>query len=107
MTSDRSRRKPEDPPRPVSDRRRAKIFWTGRSQALRLPKEFRFEVREVTVHREGKSLVVEPIEVERDAKGWPTDFWKLAGAAPEFDVGDRTVRHERGDVFRKRRSASK
>jgi virulence-associated protein VagC len=91
MRSDRTRRVP------------AKIFWTGRSQALRLPKEFRFAVREVTVHREGKSLVVEPIEVEKDAHGWPVDFWRLAGAAPDFDVGDRTVHHERGDVFSKRR----
>jgi antitoxin VapB len=82
---------------------RAKVFWTGRSQALRLPKEFRFAVREVTVRREGKALVVEPVEVERDARGWPTDFWKLAGAAPDFDVGDRAAPHERSDIFARRR----
>jgi antitoxin VapB len=87
----------------VNERRRAKIFWTGRSQALRLPKEFRFQCEEVAVHREGRRLVVEPIEIERDAKGWPTAWWDLAGAAPEFDVGDRAVPHERGDVFSRRR----
>jgi virulence-associated protein VagC len=78
---------------------RAKIFWTGRSQALRLPKEFRFVTREVLIHREGRRVVLEPCEVERDAKGWPTAWWQLAGAAPEFDVGDRTDTHERGDVL--------
>ena len=62
-----------------------------------------FAVREVTVRREGRALVVEPIEVERDAKGWPTDFWKLGGSAPEFEVGDRAAAHERGDVFSTRR----
>jgi hypothetical protein len=30
-----------------------------------------------------------PPAIERDAKGWPTVFWSLAGSAPEFDVGDR------------------
>ncbi len=30
----------------------AKIFWTGRSQAVRLPKEFRFEGAEVRIRRE-------------------------------------------------------
>jgi Antidote-toxin recognition MazE, bacterial antitoxin len=34
-------------------RRKAKLFWTGRSQAVRLPKEFRFEGDTVMVRREG------------------------------------------------------
>src|SRR5262245_37031681 len=81
---------------------RAKVFWTGRSQALRLPKEFRFVTREVLIHREGRRVVIEPCEIERDARGWPTAFWRLAGAAPEFSVGDRAATHERGDVLRGR-----
>jgi hypothetical protein len=28
--------------------------------------------------------------MERDDKGWPLAFWALAGAAPGFDVGDRS-----------------
>jgi virulence-associated protein VagC len=82
--------------------RRAKIFWTGRSQALRLPKEFRFVTREVLIHREGRRVVLEPCEIDRDAKGWPTAWWQLAGSAPEFEVGDRSGAHERGDVLRGR-----
>ena len=78
---------------------RAKVFWTGRSQAVRLPKEFRFTTTEVVVHREGRRLILEPIEVERDRKGWPTAWWSLAGAAPEFDLGDRRAAHERADVL--------
>ncbi len=79
------------------------MFWSGRSQAVRLPKAFRLAVDEVAIRRAGRSLVLEPVEVERDANGWPQAFWELAGAAPEFGVGTRPVRHERGDVLRRRR----
>lgn len=84
-------------------RLRARVFWTGRSQAVRLPKEMRFSTSEVTVRREGRSVILEPLEVERDAKGWPVAFWALAGAAPEFDVGARATPHERADLFPSRR----
>lgn len=39
----------------------AKLFWSGRSQAVRLPKEFRFEGKAVRIRREGKAVVLEPI----------------------------------------------
>ncbi len=39
----------------------AKVFWSGRSQAIRLPKEFRFDTEEVRVRRHGDSLILEPI----------------------------------------------
>ena len=38
----------------------AKIFWTGRSQAVRLPKEFRFDTAEVRIRRHGNSVILEP-----------------------------------------------
>lgn len=36
----------------------AKIFMNGRSQAIRLPKEFRFECDEVYVRRVGPDVVI-------------------------------------------------
>jgi antitoxin VapB len=39
----------------------AKIFWTGRSQAVRLPKEFRFAEETVRIRRHGSSVILEPI----------------------------------------------
>ena len=39
----------------------AKVFWSGRSQAVRLPKEFRFKGGEVRIHRQGNAIVLEPI----------------------------------------------
>ena len=87
--------------RPEEASSRAKVFWTGRSQAVRLPRAFRVSTREVSVRRDGDALVLEPIALERDEKGWPLAFWALAGAAPGFDVGERRVPHEREDVLRR------
>ena len=39
----------------------AKIFWTGRSLAVRLPKEFRLEGPEVRIRRQGAAVILEPI----------------------------------------------
>ncbi len=39
----------------------AKLFTHGRSQAVRLPKEFRFEGREVRVTKVGERVILEPI----------------------------------------------
>lgn len=38
---------------------KAKVFWSGRSQAVRIPKEFRFDTDEVTIRREGDTVVLE------------------------------------------------
>ena len=45
----------------------AKVFMSGRSQAVRLPKEFRLTAKEVRVRRVGKTLVLEPIETDVEA----------------------------------------
>ena len=50
---------------------RAKLFWNGRSQAVRLPKEFRFEGDEVEIRREGSAVILEPLA----NRGWPEGFF--------------------------------
>ena len=40
----------------------ARLFMHGRSQAVRLPKEFRFEGKEVRVSRIGDKVILEPME---------------------------------------------
>lgn len=54
----------------------AKIFWSGRSQAVRLPKEFRFDTCEVHIRRHGKAIILEPI-----ARDWK---W-LEAISGDFD----------------------
>jgi antitoxin VapB len=43
---------------------RAKLFWSGRSQAVRLPKEYRFEGTEVRIRRRGDAVILEPIPTD-------------------------------------------
>jgi antitoxin VapB len=74
----------------------ARVFWSGRSQAIRLPKEFRVEDRDLLIARRGKALVLEPRHEPVDSKGWPRSFWQIFGALPdEFDVGTRNEPAER------------
>ena len=40
----------------------AKLFTHGGSQAVRLPKEFRFDGSEVRIRREGDKVILEPVE---------------------------------------------
>jgi antitoxin VapB len=40
---------------------KAKLFWSGRSQAVRLPKEFRFAGGEVRIRRHGSAVILEPV----------------------------------------------
>jgi len=40
----------------------AKLFLNGRSQAVRLPKEFRMPGKVVNIYRDGNKVVLEPIE---------------------------------------------
>jgi antitoxin VapB len=59
--------------------KKARVFWTGRSQAIRLPKEFRFATDTVLVHRQGQAVVVEP------ADEWPEGYVEsFAGVPHDF-----------------------
>jgi antitoxin VapB len=40
--------------------RKAKIFMNNRSQAVRLPKDFQFQVQEVFIRKEGSDVVLSP-----------------------------------------------
>jgi len=57
--------------------RTAKLFWTGRQQAVRLPKAFRFSGTQVRIRRHGSAVILEPM-----AEDWRwLDF--LAGRLDE------------------------
>jgi len=51
---------------------KAKLFMNGRSQAVRLPKEFRFEGAEVSIRRAGNAVVLEPVS----KREWPKGFFE-------------------------------
>jgi antitoxin VapB len=65
--------------KPAARRQVAKVFWTGRSQAVRLPKEYRFATESVLVRREGHSVVLEPLD------DWPEGYAaSFAGVPDDF-----------------------
>lgn len=57
----------------------AKLFKNGNSQAVRLPKEFRFEGEEVLIHREGERIVLQPKK-----RGWDAFFESDKRVCPDF-----------------------
>lgn len=60
----------------------AKLFKNGRSQAVRLPKAFRFKGTEVKIRKEGRKVILEP----SDTSDWPIGFWKIFTPDPEFEI---------------------
>ena len=66
----------------------AKIFQNGRSQAVRLPKEFRFEGTEVYIRKEGSNVIL-------SAK---PDSWKDFFFSDNTPTADFMVEREQLDV---------
>ena len=54
---------------------RAKIFKHGGSQAVRLPKEFRFEVDEVDIRKEGDAVILRPTAARKRTPEELEAFW--------------------------------
>lgn len=61
----------------------AKLFRNGRSQAVRLPKEFRFEGDEVRIRRVGKGVLLEPKVVDVEAWLRKLDEFRTEPFMPE------------------------
>lgn len=58
----------------------AKVFQNGRSQAVRLPKKFRFKGSEVRISKKGDKVILEPLERSK----WPEDFWDVFTVDRDF-----------------------
>lgn len=57
----------------------ASLFQNGASQAVRIPKEFRFSGEQVEVKKVGNSLILRPI-----ADSWDSLFQSLEQFSPDF-----------------------
>jgi antitoxin VapB len=62
--------------------RKAKIFKNNRSQAVRLPKEFQFDVHEVFIRKEGSDIVLSPRPLD-----WSSYFANSPVASPSYMEG--------------------
>ncbi len=69
-----------------SKRGTAKVFTTGRSQAVRIPKEYRFSCDEVLIEREGERVILTP-----RPKVWRDYFARASRFTEDYpdDIEDR------------------
>ncbi len=72
---------------------RAKLFRTGGSQAVRLPKAFRLPGTEARIRRVGDAIVLEPVRSQ-----WPVEFLTFLARGP-----DPVVRRQPQGRTRRRR----
>lgn len=74
-------------------RARAKVFTTGGSQAVRLPKQFRLDSAEVEIWREGKELRLRPVPAH---DSWQKMFDEIDGLlAGDFPDREQPAEFER------------
>lgn len=62
----------------------AKIFQSGNSQAVRIPKEFRFDVSEVEIFKRGDEIILKP-----KPKNLGAAFKLFGDLPPDFMQNDR------------------
>ena len=68
----------------------AKLFMSGRSQAIRLPAKFRLEAQEVRIEKIGDALWVQPeMPLEQNMSVWLSDFYATHLALPPEFLSDR------------------
>ena len=72
----------------------AKLFWNGRSQAVRLPREFRFSGEQVRVRRVPEGVLLEP--VISDPREWFATMDRLNGGflSPKARKQPKTPKRE-------------
>jgi antitoxin VapB len=73
----------------------AKIFKNGRSQAVRLPKEFRFDDDEVLIRKNGSDVILSP-----RPKSWDAFFKETPLPSEDFMASREDLpNQEREDIF--------
>jgi antitoxin VapB len=75
----------------------AKLFRNGRSQAVRLPREFRFEGNSVRVRRVPEGVLLEPLIA--DVAKWFAEMDQIGGA-PFMTKGRNQPRAPRRRIFK-------
>jgi antitoxin VapB len=76
----------------------AKLFKSGGSQAVRLPKAFRFEGDRVLISRDGHKVILEPVAARPrrsvdDVRVWLAEIQALAGQG--FERPEQPAMQER------------
>ena len=64
--------------------RHVRLFRNGRSQAIRIPKEFELEGNEAIIHKDGNRLIIEPLK-KKSLRALLAGWRPLADGLPEID----------------------
>ena len=72
----------------------AKLFKNGSSQAVRLPKEFRFEGDEVIIYREGSRVIIQPKQ-----SNWDEFFYSDKRASKDFMKNRKDTPPQKRELF--------
>ena len=72
----------------AQDKRTAKVFMSGASQAVRLPREFRFDCDQVAIRRIGRHVILSP-----RFSGWD-DYWANSTRPSDDFVAAVLNRHD-------------
>ena len=82
----------QDETPPDAGFRKASLFMNGRSQAVRLPKEFRFEGTHVYARKEGNRVILSPVDDR-----WER-FLAAFGSIPDFPDREQGPAQERPEL---------
>lgn len=68
----------------------AKLFMSGRSQAIRLPAKLRLQAKEVRIEQMGDALWLRPqTEASQDMSQWLAEFYAQTPALPDEFLAER------------------
>lgn len=72
----------------------AKVFMTGRSQAVRIPKQYRFSADEVYIEQDGERIILSP-----KPKSWAQYFVSARHFSEDFSDHIEDVLPEEREPF--------
>jgi antitoxin VapB len=68
----------------MSAARKARLFRNGRSQAVRIPREFEFPEKDVVICKEGERLWIEPVKKKTSLAEWLATLKPIDEDFPEI-----------------------
>lgn len=74
-------------PPALSRERHARLFRNGRNQAVRIPREYELDCREVRILREGERLILEPVREPGGLAELLASWGPLEEEFPDVDQG--------------------
>jgi antitoxin VapB len=74
------------PPSSDSSPRRISLFKNGRNQALRIPRDLELPTKEATIVRDGRRLIIEPLEEEGSLLGLLAELPPIEESLPDVDA---------------------